>query len=58
VPIINYDFFFRSNEEFLGQGGVINMTASLQNTFFLDKPNYEITICLISDYWGMFLRFT
>ncbi|XP_022174599.1 probable ATP-dependent DNA helicase HFM1 isoform X2 [Myzus persicae] len=39
------------NEEFLEQGGVINIITSLQNKFFLDKHNYEITICLISDYW-------
>ncbi|XP_026813097.1 probable ATP-dependent DNA helicase HFM1 [Rhopalosiphum maidis] len=39
------------NEKFLEQGGVIQMTTPLQNNFFLDMPNYEIIICLISDYW-------
>ncbi|KAE9526604.1 hypothetical protein AGLY_013252 [Aphis glycines] len=39
------------NEQFLEQRGVINMTTPLQNNFFSDKLNYEITICVISDYW-------
>ncbi|KAF0761666.1 putative ATP-dependent DNA helicase HFM1 [Aphis craccivora] len=39
------------NEQFLEQGGVINMTTTLQDNFFSDKLNYEITICVISDYW-------
>ncbi|CAH1708540.1 unnamed protein product [Aphis gossypii] len=41
------------NEQFLEQRGVINMTTPLQNNFFSDKLNYEITICVISDYWGI-----
>lgn len=32
------------------------MTTPLQNNFFSDKLNYEITICVISDYWGEFKK--
>jgi len=32
------------------------MTTPLQNNFFLDMTNYEIIICLISDYWGKFKK--
>lgn len=40
------------NEEFV-EKGVISMTVSLKNEALFDKPNYEVTVCLISDQWGI-----
>lgn len=43
-----------SNEEFIEEGGVINMDVSLENIWYLDIPDYTVTICLISDQWSMY----
>lgn len=42
-----------SNEEFIEKGGGINMDVSLEHNWYLDKIDYTVTVCLISDQWGM-----
>lgn len=51
-----YIFNLNSNETFLEQGGLINMTTPLQNNFFSDIPDYMVTVSLISDQWGMYFH--
>lgn len=31
------------------------MTVSLKNQVLFDKPDYAVTVCLISDHWGTYL---
>lgn len=49
-----YIYIFNSNEEFLKQRGIINMTVTLKKKKYLDIPDYTVTVCLISDQWGTY----
>lgn len=53
LTLANIVYFIR-NEEFLEHEGIINITISLQSTFFADLPDYIITVCLISDQWSTY----